>query len=80
MKLKNEPTFVASPVPNQPWLGYVRFYTEYGDKRFDHIKDAVKSIPGARYEPDRKQWVVPEEMIDRLEILARNMGFVVIEE
>ena len=43
---------------------------DYRDKEFAKLKDAIKAIPGRRWDPDRKTWTLPMDNEAMSSILA----------
>jgi hypothetical protein len=55
-----------------PWLVRVKF--RYNQK----LVEEVKQIPGGRWEPDTKSWIVPIEMVERVKDWGRCHGVAVV--
>jgi hypothetical protein len=53
------------------------FFSAEDRGAFDTIKDAVKGIPGRKWNGDAKRWIVPADQAGTAVVLARHLGLAV---
>lgn len=69
MKLKPKLDILRA---NPPWFVEARFGYH------KELKDLIKSWPGSKWEPMKKVWLVPSELVQILSKAATEYGFEVV--
>lgn len=69
---------VATSIPVQTYSRYSRPYDKYtNNPDFQNIVDAIKKMPGSRWNPTNKAWEVPTSNKEELFNIAKKYGLII---